>query len=251
MAAAGCQKMGAFIPQVTFEGAYVNDDSSGMAMGAAVLSVSILMWRRGLGRWQAVGTGLALNLLALSKVDYYPTVLFFAGVACMCGVRGWRDGALPTFARRLGIVLSVAIITSGWRFARGLYLYADPIGTGAWMRRILAIAPGYPSSTLAEQGYNALTLLQSTPFAWLSFQSFWGVFDYMAVFLSPAVYSVLKWVVCLALAGLAVLSVRAVAGRGWRVERDPSLLLWLGLAALIALAIGESMWQSLTFRYSP
>lgn len=244
--------LGAFIPQVSFLAGYTNDDMIGLAAGAAALYLAILVLRDGLDRRLALLAGLDLGVLALAKLNYYSVVLAFGLCAFLRLAREWRGGTARRFLGLLMVVLLTATAVSGWWFVRGIILYHDPFGTGIYYQRFYEVAPNYRAHTLAGQGFTVVTMLQKTPWIAWSFQSFWGLFDYMSLHLPLQVYTWIEIFVCACIGGALTAAARALLARRriTRAERWRAQI-WLMLVGLVVLTIAQSLWTSLYNDFQP
>jgi hypothetical protein len=244
--------LGAFIPQVTFMGAYTNDDSIGMAAGAVMLYLSVRMLRDGLSWRMALGTGVGLAALALAKLDYYMIFVAFAACALLRLRVEAREGHAPALVARLAASGVVAALLSGWWFVRGWLLYQDPFGLAVWRRHINALAPGYSAHTPAGQGRTIVTMLHDTLWAQFSFDSAWATFDYMSLWFSPWVYKAIHVAVALCIVGAVygaahyLIVHRGLPARDWWRAQ-----VWIVLLSLVVLVVMQSLYHSLTDAYNP
>ncbi|GAC1507311.1 MAG: hypothetical protein NVS2B16_02340 [Chloroflexota bacterium] len=244
--------IGAFIPQVTFVGAYTNDDSIGMAAGTAVLYLSLRMLRDGLQWRTALATGLALGTLALAKLDYYMLFVAFAACAALRVRAEVQDRRVRAYVARLLAAAGVAALLSRWWFVRGWMLYRDPFGLAVWRRHINAAAPGYSAHTPAGQGSTIFSMLRDTPWAQFSFDSAWATFDYMSLWFSPWVYKAIHGGVALCIGGaLYAVADYLTTHHGlpardrWRAQA------WVILVSLVMIVVMQSLYHSLTDAYNP
>ena len=106
--------IGAFIPQVTFLGAYTNDDTLGLAAGAATVWAGLVILRDGLDRRLAVVAGAILGLFVLSKTNYW-TLAVPCALCTLLRLRGeWWGGSPRRFLGRLALTGGVAALVGGW-----------------------------------------------------------------------------------------------------------------------------------------
>lgn len=243
--------IGALIPQVTFIGAYVNDDAIGLASGTLLLHRSLVMLRSRFTVGECITLGLSASALALSKLDYYPTLLGFGLLAAGRWAIARKEGEGARFLLKLGTAGVVAMLASGWFFVRNFVLYQDPTGAAVMFRSFKRAAPGYSMQSLAGQGYSFPDVFRSS---WLteSVESFWARFDYMSLAPPSWVYKAILAVTIVALTGAAV----QLASRlgHWRRERLNLESRWLGWVSLLLTAMGAvllSAWTSYANAFQP
>jgi len=243
--------MGAFIPQVTFIGSYVNADAFSLAASAAVIYLSVRLLRDGYSRWMALYCGVALGFLALTRANYYPLFGLFGVAWAFAAFRAWRDDA--TVRRVLfSSVATVAIAAAvgGWWYIRNIQLYGDPLGLDTLREAFDALAPLRQSP--AEQGFTFTSLLFDDP-AWgkFTFRSFWGVFGWMSVFLNSRIYVLIEALLVAAAAGLVIAAHKALTEHGRKVWQWGTSWAWLMLVLLVPVAILFSAWTSLYNDFQP
>jgi hypothetical protein len=248
--------IGAFIPQVTYLGGYVNDDSIGLAAGTVLLYLGIRILQDGLDGRLALSTGIALGVLVLGKTNYYVTVLPFAPAVLARFAREWRAGRAARFIGLLALSGGVGIALCGWWIARSYRLYGDPFGVSAFYRSFYEVAPSYKEGTIAGQGGTVVSMLldRTTPWWQYSFISFWGQFDqqYLGVNLSLVAYAIILVGALLSVGGMLMSGLRYRSTSRGLVSRDRWRgLVATGLAGLLAATIAQSLWTSLTHVFQP
>jgi len=245
--------IGAFIPQVTFLGGYVNDDSFGLAAGAAVLYASGLLLRDGLRRGTALAVGASLGCLALSKENYYAVILVFALCAALRLRREWRRRTARRFIGLLTLGTALGALLSGWWFVRNALLYSDALGLTATGRAMDAISPGYSiHHSLAAQHYTILDLLRRTLWVRMSFRSFWGYFGNMGIALPDNIYVYITLCAVIGLAGTIHSGLTHLIVRRYSVHIEPwRTQLWGAFIGLVVVMLLLSLWSSWVKDYQP
>lgn len=241
--------LGAFIPQVTFVGAYVNDDSFGLAAGAAVVYTALRIVRHGLRPHTAILGGLSVGALLLAKINY--DVLLFPVVVALL-LRLAEEHKRSTAWRFLvlsAILWCVAFAIGGWWLFRNALLYGDPTGLHAMMQAFDRIRPGYSHThSFAAHGYTLVTLFLETNWARLTFKSFWGVFGYMGIYLPSLLYRLFAGLLLLGGGGLMLRMLRCCRDR---TATWDEVLLGTSFSIAMVLVILLSAWASLTKDYEP
>jgi 4-amino-4-deoxy-L-arabinose transferase-like glycosyltransferase len=217
-------------PQLTFVGAYVNDDAF------AVLSVSVLVlalaWadRGPLDMRRALALGAGLGLAGSSK--YY--TLAALSIAAVWLVLRARRGE-PGFGRFAAVSLGVAVIVAGSWLARNAILYdGDPTGKrflSAELQKLVAsLPPEVAARTRKLWRPPAHSFFESMGHGWFrtTFESFWARFGWMNVRPHPAMY----WT---ALAVVPAGFLWSLRPGGWRVV--PGLFTVPLLALLLLLSL--------------
>ena len=242
---------GAFIPQVTFIGGYVNADTFSLAAGAAVTYLSVRLFLDGWSRHMPVYGGVALGLLALSRANYYPLFGLFAVAWAFAAYRAWqKDRTVRRIVLSSLMTVALAVVIGGWWYIRNLQLYGDPLGLETIDEAFDALAP--LRQTPADQGATFTSLLFDDP-RWRdwSFRSFWGVFGYMSVFLNSRIYLLIEATLLVAAAGLVIATHKALSEHGRKVWQWGTSWAWLMLVLLVPTAVVLSLWTSLYNDYQP
>ena len=238
-------------PQVTFVGAYVNDDAFAILAAAAFVSACVWCQTGPFGRGRALALGAATGLLFASK----PYVLAFVPLGAVwfwIWLRRARaaPGAARALRRPLWIALAAALIVCGPGWIRNAALYGgDPTGQTFMRARVREFVESLPPGVLAPQKALFLKPAARRPTAaeftgrWLreSVSSFWARFGWMNT-RPPAVYVTSGlWLV-----GLALLA--AYAGtRGRALATAPGLFALPGFVLLLA----ASVWNSYAMDFQP
>lgn len=185
------------IPQVVFVGSYHNPDALAMAATTASMLLGLRLVSEGWGRWtDALLLGLALSLVALAKMNGWLVSALFTSLVVLLSAKKVR-----ALAARLPFVVGPPVLTLSLWFLFQQWHYGDILARNVFGAAWSADRPF--SIPFAQQGYSFLTFLLRTNWVELTFKSFWGVFGYMSVRLSPAVYWGLLLVSLVSLAGLA------------------------------------------------
>lgn len=207
--AVGAAALVAFTPQFLYLSGTVNNDNLTAALCtlAVWLLAGLLNGKASTARLVALGGVIGLALLtkwtALALLPLTGLVLLYRACRARSGQLLWHDGWL---------VLGVALLFSGWWFARSQILYGDPLGIGTKMQ---IFPPRDPVPTWRD-------LIRELPRKEVSF---WACFGWENVYADPWVYTVLRAFTYIGLLGLVAFAVRR-----WR--RRDELLLWPHLALL-------------------
>jgi 4-amino-4-deoxy-L-arabinose transferase-like glycosyltransferase len=202
--ALGAAGFAAFLPMRLATAAAVSNDTLAEAIFTAGLLLMVGMLRHGLNARRAAWLGLILGLGVLTKSSdllLFPVALVALLLACQT-VDGRRQTVdvdpkrtraplpeLPSTVYRLPsmdflrcalVTLGVALLIGGGWMARNTRLYGDPLGTRAFEQYF----QDTHSPALWKQllDYNLLDVLwrKDVP---LTFDSFWGVFGHMEIFM--------------------------------------------------------------------
>jgi hypothetical protein len=241
---------GAFIPQVSFIGGYVNSDAFSIAAGAAVVYLTVRILVQGPFPRMALYAGLALGLLAWARPNFVLLVIPFSVVWAYAMLSVWRKDT-PRQAIRYSIAaVGLALLIGSWWYLRNLHLYGDAFGLSTMKEAFDALAP--LRQTRADQGDTFTNLIFVDPVWWRStFRSFFGVFGYMSVFLSDRIYLAIRFVLIAAGAGLVIALYKAFSTYGRRLWGWGESWAWLLLALTLAGAVLMSAWTSLYNDFQP
>lgn len=239
-------------PQVTFVGAYVNDDAFAIFAAAGFVSACLWCQAGAFTRGRAVGLGGAAGLLFASKP--YVLVLVPLGVVWLWF---WRRGRMlagtgpgTAFRRHVGIAAAAALLVCAPGWIRNAALYGgDPTGQTFMRARVREFVESLPAGVLAPHKALFLKPAARRPTTadftgrWLreSVTSFWARFGWMNV-RPPGVYVAAGlWLVALAL-------LAAYAGsRGRALAASPGLFALPGFGLLLA----ASVWNSYAMDFQP
>lgn len=253
----------AFLPMQLHLNSGVNNDPLAFAITAAALGLALRRLGpdgRSPATWGgAVLAGLAMGVAALSKLSaLLPTVLLLLGAELLAR-RGQRRGegddrqrpSEPPLLAWLALAVGLGVLAAAPWLVRNVthYGWADPLALAAH-DRATACPPGAPDACqprtadwIAGRGLGDL-LARGAAF---TFQSFWGVFGWMGVFLGRLkgipIYGALAVATLLALAGLTRRLRRGWLRRGAWLRRSQTTLLLLHLAA----TFGGFVWYNLAF----
>lgn len=236
-------------PQVTFVGAYVNDDAPALAATALLLFACTLLETGEVSLVPGMALGVALGLVALSK-PYACAALPLVGFWILRSRARHGKGAVRCFL--LSGVVALLVVGAWFLFAEPPAASKAPAGgsRSAALREFNAALPAdlarhttqLETGSMLERGRGILEF----PFlAWLlpSLLSLYGAFGWMDEPLPLAVYALAAIVLSVLLAGL------------WRSapDRRPPALLLPFLFSIPLLTIGGllSFWHSYSVDFQP
>ncbi|MCC7372635.1 MAG: glycosyltransferase family 39 protein [Chloroflexi bacterium] len=229
----------AFIPMNTAISAAVNNDALASALAAVALAALMIGRRRGFSDRWAVGIGVLIGALVLTKLTVYVYVPLILGTLLLAGrtsspgdAAGTARPAAISWLRTLrwpAIAVAVSLLVAGWWVVRNMLVYGplDPLA----MARHDQIVVGQPRWTSYD--------LESLDFFFrILFRSFWGMFGWMGVVLDDGFYILYLVLTVLGIAGVEI---------GWLARtalgvRHKGLL--IGAALLV---FGEVAYYNLTF----
>lgn len=215
----------AFNPMFLFITASVNNDNLVIMLGALITWQTLVMLREGLHWRRSLLLAILLALASLTKIsgNVFVPVVALAGFTIALQKRDWR-GLITLAALMIGSWLLIA----GWWYWRNIQLYGELFGT----TQMVAVAgprlePFTLRTLLAEfEGFRI---------------SYWGLFGGVNVLTTGWFYKVMDLLTIAAITGLVLVI--------WRREADRTLLLRIGLLALLAaLGIaGVVQWTAQTY----
>lgn len=238
-------------PQITFVGAYVNDDAFAILAAAALVSACLWCQTGAPSRGRALALGGATGLLFASK----PYVLALVPLAALWfwrWARRQRAGAVnrPALRRHLLVAAAVAFLVCGPWLIRNAVLYGgDPSGQSFMRARVREFVQSLPPGILAPHKTLFMKPAGRRPTAadftgrWLdeSITSFWARFGWMNVRPPQPYVASGLW-----LAGLTLLASYALS-RGRAFTTAPGLFALPGFALLLL----ASMWNSYAMDFQP
>lgn len=221
--ALGAGLLVALNPMFLFITGGVTNDALTNALAALTLWHLAHVWRQGLSARDTVIGGLLLGMAALSKLSGLILWPLAAGVYVTAAWRRGRQQPLGGVA----IPFALAVLLSGWWYARNWMLYRDPTGLNVMLDIV-----GRRSATWQD-------LLGE----WEGFRrSFWGVFGGMNVLMPPFFYAFLDAWSAAALIGFLFYVTRRARDRAWG-----EILVWGGGTAYIAMVFaGLIRWTMQT-----
>jgi 4-amino-4-deoxy-L-arabinose transferase-like glycosyltransferase len=212
-----------------------NNDALAHPVAAGLLLVGVLRATGRLdGRRYALLGGAASAAAVLTKVTLYPLI----AVLAMAELLRWPTTA--ALARRLreslrtllGLAAAPAVVAVAW-CARNVAVYGrwDLLGTQAHDR----IVAGQPRTAdwIAQYGLQAW----ASRFAAFTFDSFWGVFGWMGVFLDRRLYAALFLATVVAGMGLALYLVRLRHRQARSAPGERRAVGLLSLAVLVTILL--------------
>lgn len=233
----------AFLPRFVFLSAFVTNDNLVDLLGA-VLALVALRYVRAPSRGRIVLVGLVVGLLLTTKLSTLPIVLVLALLPIM--VTGWKKRAGYFAFGVLG-----AVVTCGWYLIQNAVRYGDPIARAASSHYLAAVGglgtlPWVPFSI-----GNPLDLVfDRVPHNILNtfwYQSGWDQFYWswpvnllfwlvLAACLAGLVRANVPRNVLLALTGISIAGFLSVWLVSFETETYQARYVFVGLAALAALA---------------
>ncbi len=237
-------------PQVSFIGAYVNDDTYAVCAVAFLLlaltwvRLDCLAWKRVIVMGVAVGAAAAAKFYVYAV---FPLLLLWWGTL-------WRKHG-RAFLPRLAVALGcAALVASPW-FIRNAILYeGDFLARTTAERHVAQYVDNLPPLVRAktqllfdqqEQGFGLAKLVERGYFR-LSFESFWGRFGWMNLRLQPTDYT---WALAAVLGalGFSFLGLPFLRGASARLTVVPHLF----ALPYFVLLLGMSLYNSLYVDYQP
>jgi len=209
--------LAAFNPMFLFISSSVNNDNLVNLLSAITLALLLHIWRAGLSTRRVVALAALLALASLAKLS--GLALYPVAALAVLGMLVRERRAWIEWARILLIVVAAWAIIAGWWYARNVALYGDPTGLN---RMIEIIGPREHTPTWAELAGEFEGLRRST----------WGVFGTLNLSAPDALFWYGDALSLIALAGLAIATLRARRQPGERID-------WraLGLLALHVLIV--------------
>jgi hypothetical protein len=216
MLALGAATLTAFNPEFIFTNGAVNNDGLLTALCSLGLLLSVLVTRRGPSLRRYVGLGVVVGLAALTKITGLGLLaLVFFTLLVVAGRYSLKEAV-----KGGAIILGLVVLLAGWWYARNWVLYQDPLGTTMFFRA-LGASPG-----------RKLTLRRFVRELEAFKLSYWAVFGWFNIAVSPSLYRFFDVLVALGIIGLPLALVR-----GLRKPRTLSLamllltLVWIAVVA--------------------
>ena len=175
------------IPQVVFVGSYHNSDALTLAATAASMFFGLKFLDGGYAKWVTnLELGLALGFVAMAKQHgWLVNFLFVSSILLLAGRKIIASRKLlPLF----GFVIPPMLVFGSWFLSQQLN-YGDILARDVFGSAWTNDRPYLVS--FVEQGYSVLDFFLKTNWLPMTFKSFWGVFGYMSVRMSLAIYWVL------------------------------------------------------------
>jgi 4-amino-4-deoxy-L-arabinose transferase-like glycosyltransferase len=251
-----------FNPMFTYMSAAINSDNLVNLIAAALLLMLVYGLRQAQHHWQdyphatlwsptrrwMIGMGALMGMGLLTK----PTIaLAILGCGVMLVWMAWQSPGLPQRLRLLlvmgGWIGGVALVISGWSFARNWYLYGDPVGVSLVGSQAGSYVPR-PYAAIGSFGEMLLATREFDPLLPMLFQSFWGYFDHLQLLMPSRLFII-----------LAILTVGGVGGtllwlvRHWQRgsgERWQRASVVAG-AVFIVLTVGAVLYACYRVDYQP
>jgi 4-amino-4-deoxy-L-arabinose transferase-like glycosyltransferase len=194
----------AFVPMNTAISSAVNNDCLATALAAVTLAALMVGRRHGFSDRWAVGLGVLIGALILTKLTVYVFVPLILGTLFTAGARARPDspsrwaGVAGVRAEALRwplIAAGVGLLVAGWWLIRNVLVYG-PLDPLALVRhdQIVVGQPRWPSYDLTALDY----------FGRILFRSFWGMFGWMGVVLDDGFYILYFVLTVLGVVGVAI-----------------------------------------------
>jgi 4-amino-4-deoxy-L-arabinose transferase-like glycosyltransferase len=245
----------AFVPMYTAISAAVNNDALANTLAAVTLAALMVGQRRGFSDRWAIGLGVLVGAIVLTKLTIYVYVPLILGTLLLAGRQTAPEGSRWWHVLRWpAIAAGVGLLVSGWWLVRNALVYS-PTDILA-LHRHDAIVVGQPRWTSYDlEGLDY--------FLRIVFRSFWGMFGWMGVVLDDGFYILYLVLTVLAVVGVLLgtllpsppnpLSRKQERGlipypSGGLGGEGQTSLRHRGLLAVAAgLVVGEVVYYNLTF----
>lgn len=224
--AAGAAAFVAFNPMFLFISASVNNDTLANMLATLALWRTLRLVKGDRQPAHLVLLGLILGCAALAKAS---ALGLFGLVGLALLIVTYREWDWRPLIQGGIIIFGLALLVSGWYFARNWMLYRDPLGLNMFVQ---IVGPRHPTPTLRQLWGERAGFTMS----------FWGFFGGMNVPMSPWVYRTLD-----ILAGLGLLGFLISLACQWK--RYEPLTRWqIGLVAIWPAVVFVSLirWTLMT-----
>ncbi|MFW5943384.1 MAG: ArnT family glycosyltransferase, partial [Chloroflexota bacterium] len=222
----------AFNPQFLFVNSTVNNDSLLIATTTGTL------WQlmRAIRRPQDTAQWVFLGVWAAAAVLSKSLGLVVVAVVFACWLLLWARAKFQVSYLKNGLVLSLTIaLLSGWWFVRNQLLYGDPLGWNV-----------YRQAWAANLRSGPLTITELPSLLRTQFQSFWGVFGWMNLYLPQWYYWAAGGLLVLGAMGWIVASTRGKTGAITRYQKSIYLIFVAYLILLEAFLIYQNSVHNAT-----
>jgi 4-amino-4-deoxy-L-arabinose transferase-like glycosyltransferase len=185
----------AFVPMNTAISAAVNNDCLATALAGVTLAALLIGRRVGFSDRWAIGLGVLIGALVLTKLTVYVFVPLILAVLLLAGRGRAPDRGWLAALRWPLIATAVSLLVAGWWVVRNMVVYGllDPLA----MARHDQIVVGQPRWLSYD--------VESLDFFFrILFRSFWGMFGWMGVVLDDGFYILFLVFTVLGIAGLLV-----------------------------------------------
>ena len=209
----------AFIPGVTFVSSYVNSDAWALAVSTFLIWQMVKIIKGKGERKTSILTGVGTGLVILSRLNAY-ILIPFAGFLII-SLKRWQYFLYFLFG-------SAAV--SGWWLWRNLNFFGEILPLTAYTKIHYSLWPQDLFHRTISQ------IIFQTTWAWTTFRSFWGVFDWNFLYL-PEIYYFILLILMMA-SGIGLI----------RFRKSKTVLLF----CLIVLAsVIQSLTSSSYFSFQP
>ena len=162
----------AFNPQFLYLSGAVNNDIPAALCGAATLLVCVRSVQGRPGWRTNISLGVLFGLGLLTKIHL---IVLLVPIELVYALSAWEERDWQSFMKGNLVIVGLAVLISGWWFARNQILYGDPLGVGVHSELWNSRSP--------SEGLWALR--QEIPYLW---STLWGRFGYGQVALPRAIY---------------------------------------------------------------
>ncbi len=252
-----------FNPMFTYMSAAINSDNLVNLIAAALLLLLVYGLRQAQyarqdhpqaalwspsRRWM-IGMGALMGIGLLTK----PTI---AIAVLGCGVilvwMAWQSPGSPIQRLRLLVVMGawiggVALVISGWNFARNWYLYGDPVGVSLVGSQAGSYVPR-PYAAIGSFGEMLLATREFDPLLPMLFQSFWGYFDHLQLLMPSRLLIVLAILTAGGIGGTLVWLLRHWQQGSGECWQRASVVAG---AVFIVLTVGSVLYACYRVDYQP
>ncbi len=246
----GATAFTAFLPMHVAVTAAVTNDTLTELLIIAQMTV-LLTWMRARlvdhidgQSWLLLLLGLLLGLGLLTKIYAYAMVPLCA-LAIVVTV-WWTDRHWPTFGRGIGqslyAILPAVLLGLPW-WIRSIWFY------GAWdflgLQRHDQVVAGQPTTTewIAKHG---VMLYSERAFSY-TFQSFWGVFGWLGVFMDQRIYTALLIGTGILFLGLLWSLIRLISGKPDTDVDDYQRWVLIVFAVMVSIVTASYIWYNTKF----
>jgi hypothetical protein len=222
-----------------FTSARVSNDAAVTAFGSLAIWGAVRLAVRGLSRRGLVLTGAVLGLAVLSKLSGAVLAPAVALALLFHSLRTWRDqSSLPALQRLVMVagcwawVGLTALAVCGWWFVRNAVLYGEWAGVSAWL--------SHTATVRAEP----IGLFRVIPELRGLEKSYWAMFGWFNIAVSPWMYRFWWVLVRLAFIGLGLVALDQRAGGEPPTRRFTQPVQW-GLLTLVCALLFNlgSVWR--------
>ena len=241
-------------PQFAMISSYINNDSF------ALLAIAIILYSWVLGiksNWcmkSCIMLGIGVGLCLLSYYNAFTFILLSVPLWFWVVLSNRENRAVyPEFIKKIGIMLSIAILIAGWFYIRNAYLYdGDFLGVRTLNEHseLYAVEWLRPSNrlTFLDRGYTVIDMLRTTTWVNTSYRTFIAGFGYMNIFPHRMVYDVFTIIIATGLLG-SMFKVVKIFFLGEKHSLES--LFYMFTIISIPITIGLSIYHSFAVGFQP